>query len=188
MPRWTLLALMTCLVAAPVRAAEEPERNLEPWKWANFLILAGGIAYMVKKHAGPFYAARSQKIHQDMTESEAIRKDAEARAATVEQRLAHLDADIAALRQESKEEADAQIKRATEHMAAELAKIEVHAVQEIAFAGKSARLELKRHAAELAVALAERKIRARMTPDTQETLVRAFVSDLDRPAPRALTN
>ena len=128
MKGWMLLAFMACLVAAPVRAAEESEKNLEPWKWANFLILAGGIAYMVKKHAGPFYAARSQKIHQDMTESEAIRKDAEARAAAVDQRLAHLDADIAALRQESQEEADAQSKRATEHMAAELAKVEAHAV------------------------------------------------------------
>jgi hypothetical protein len=37
---------------------------------------------------------------------------------------------------------------------------------------------LKRYAAELAIGLAEQKIRARMTPETQDALVRGFVRDL----------
>ena len=50
-------------------------------------------------------------------------------------------------------------------------------------AAKAARAELKRHSAELAVALAERLIRARMTTATQDELVREFVRGLDSPAP-----
>jgi F0F1-type ATP synthase membrane subunit b/b' len=44
---------------------------------------------------------------------------------------------------------------------------------------------LKRHAAELAVALAERLIRARMTPAAEDELVREFVRGLDRPSSEA---
>ena len=51
--------------------------------------------------------------------------------------------------------------------------------QEIAAAGKTARVELKQYAAELAVGLAEQKLKARMTPDTQDGLVRGFVRDID---------
>ena len=50
--------------------------------------------------------------------------------------------------------------------------------QEIASAAKAARTDLKRYSAQLAVELAERKLRDRMTPDTQNALVRGFVRHL----------
>ena len=71
-------------------------------------------------------------------------------------------------------------------MAADLAKIQLHAEQEIAAAGKQARLELKRYAAELALQLAEKKIAARMTPPAQEALVNSFVTPDGRFRPRAV--
>jgi F0F1-type ATP synthase membrane subunit b/b' len=71
-----------------------------------------------------------------------------------------------------------EIERLAQHTAAEIAKIQAHAEQEIASAGKAARTELKRYSAQLAVELAEQKIRARMTPQTQDALVRGFVRDL----------
>jgi hypothetical protein len=43
-------------------------------------------------------------------------------------------------------------------------------------------MELKRYSAELAIQLAEQKIRARMTPETQDELVRGFVDDLAHPS------
>jgi F0F1-type ATP synthase membrane subunit b/b' len=39
-------------------------------------------------------------------------------------------------------------------------------------------MELKRYAAGLAVELAEQKVRARMTPDAQDSLVQGFVRNL----------
>jgi len=118
------------------------------------------------------------KIHKDMVEAGEVRKDAEARAAEVERRLANLEAEIAALRAESQKEDVAETGRFGRHTAAEIVKTQAHAEQEIAAAGKAARMELKRYCAELAVGLAEEKIRARMTPDTQDALVRGFVRDL----------
>jgi F0F1-type ATP synthase membrane subunit b/b' len=61
----------------------------------------------------------------------------------------------------------------------------MHAEQDIQSAGKAARAELKRYSAELAIALAEQKIRTRINPDAQNALVMAFVRDLDKPESQA---
>jgi F-type H+-transporting ATPase subunit b len=184
------------MAAAPVFAQEAQEKTksgLSPTLenillWVNFAILVGGLAYLVRKYGDPFLAARSQKISQDIVEAARVRKDAEARSAEVDRRLANLQSDLAALRVESQKELESQKRHAAERSAAEIAKIRAHAEQEITAAGKLARLELKRYSAELALTLAAQKIQARMTPDTQDALVRGFVKDLDRPAAGALTD
>ena len=158
--------------------AAEEEGSMDIWKWANFLILAGGLGYLIGKHAGPFFAARSASIRKDMEDSLAQRLDAEARAADVDRRLANIEADIAALRCEGERDARAEAARMERHTAEEIAKIQAHSEQEIVSAGKAARMELKRYAAELAVELAEQKVRARMTPDAQDELVQGFVRNL----------
>ena len=154
------------------------EDGLELWKWANFLVLAGGIGYVIGKNAGPMFAARSLQIRKDIVEAEGVRQDAEARAAEVDRRLANLEMEIAALREEARREAESETRRLEEHTAAEIGKIQAHAEQEIAAAAKSARVELKRYSAELAIGLAERKVRERMTPEVQDSLVQSFVRDL----------
>jgi F-type H+-transporting ATPase subunit b len=183
MKRAVRLALLFTFLAAAGLAQEkeggEPEGgNVQLWKWANFLVLAGALGYMIGKNAPPFFAARSQQIGKDMTEAAEARKAAETRAAAVDQRLANLEAEIASLRAHSETEAEAETQRLAQHTAAEIARIQARAELEIVSAGKAARLELKRHAAELAIGLAEQKIRARLTPETQDALVRGFVHDL----------
>ena len=147
-------------------------------KWANFLLLAGLLGYFIGKNAGPFFAARSAGIRKDMDESLRQREQAEAKAADVDRRLANLEKDIAALRGQSEAEAQAETERMAQHTADEIAKIQAHAEREIASAGKAARMALKRHAAELAMGLAEQKVRARMTPGTEDALVQGFVRNL----------
>jgi F0F1-type ATP synthase membrane subunit b/b' len=147
-------------------------------KWANFLVLAGLLGYFIGKNAGPFFAARSAGIRQDMDESLRQREQAEAKAADVDRRLANLEKDIAALRGQSETEAQAETERMAQQTAAEIVKIQAHAEREIASAGKAARMVLKRYSAELAMGLAEQKVRARMTPDTEDALVQGFVRNL----------
>ena len=64
-----------------------------------------------------------------------------------------------------------------------LAKIHSQAEQEIAAAGKAARQELKAHSINLAVQLAEAKVRSRLTPQSQDGLVNSFMSDLGATRP-----
>ena len=178
MKRFATLALIACFMATPIFAEDKEDGSLQIWKWANFLVLAGALGYLIGKKGGPFFAARSVKIRQDMVEAGEVRAQAETRAAEVERRLANLEAEIAALRAASGKEEEAETGRFGRHTAAEIAKTQAQAEQEIAAAGKAARMELKRYCAELAMGLAEEKIRARMTPETQDALVRGFVRDL----------
>jgi F-type H+-transporting ATPase subunit b len=92
----------------PEAFAERYELEL---KWANFLILAGGLGYLIRKHGGPFLADRAHKIRQDIAEAEEVRKDAERRAADVDRRLAGLESEIAALRAEAQKEGEAETQR-----------------------------------------------------------------------------
>lgn len=162
--------------------------SLEGWKWANFLVLAGIIGWAVKKNAGPFFDARSREIRKAIVEAEEIRADAERRAADVDRRLANLGVEIEALRKEALAEEEAERERVRRDTAADQVKIRAQSEQEIVSAGKQARLELKRYSARLALALAEQKIRARMSPGTEDGLVEAFLQRLDHPSSRAQTN
>lgn len=165
--------------AAGHKAAEHRDEEVSPlWKWANFAVLAGALGYLIAKNAGPFFAARSRQIRKGILEAEEARAEAEARMAAVDARLANLQADIEALRREARAEEDSERERLRQEAAAELAKIQAHAEREIAAAGNAARLELKRHAARLALSLAEQKIRARMTAQDEDALLRSFTAGL----------
>ena len=60
----------------------------------------------------------------------------------------------------------------------EMARIQQHASQEIESAGKTARLEVQRFAAKVAIELAERKVRARMSPEVESALLGNFLDGL----------
>ena len=179
------------LLACPAFGAEEAEKGekkeaAEPspvWAWANFAILAAGLGYLVVKKGGPWFVARSVAIRKGIAEAEEIQAEAEARAKDVERRLAGLGAEIEALRGHARQEQAAEAERIRQQTAGDLARIQEHASREIESAGKTARSELKRYAAQLAVDLADQKIRRQLTPGVQAALVENFVHDLDHAAP-----
>jgi F0F1-type ATP synthase membrane subunit b/b' len=107
-----------------------------------------------------------------------VKAEAEARAAAIEARIANLASEIEAIRKTSQEEISAEGARISAETAQTISKIQVQAEQEIASAAKSATLDLKAQAAELAIGIAEQQIRARLTQETQDGLVDAFVHDL----------
>ena len=176
--------LAGCLMLGAMTLAAEGKESggengtLELWKWANFAVLAIGLGYLVMKNAGPYFASRSKQIQKDMADADAARKAAEAKAADVDRRLASLEGEIGALRAEAQQQGRVEMERMAQRTSEELAKVQERAEQDIAAAAKAARLELKRYSAELALDLAEGKIRSRMTPAAEDELVRGFVQNL----------
>jgi F-type H+-transporting ATPase subunit b len=146
------------------------------WGWLNFLLLAGGLGYVIKKNAGPYFAQRSLEIRKGMADAEAARAASDAKVAEVDRRLANLHSEIEALRAGARQEAETDAQRVRREAAAEMAKIQSRVAEEIASAAKSATLELRRYAADLALALAEQKIAKRMSPEIQDRLVGSFVA------------
>ncbi|HUA63139.1 MAG TPA: ATP synthase F0 subunit B [Verrucomicrobiae bacterium] len=172
-------ALLFCLAGCALAAGKEGgEDSLLIWKWANLVVLAGGLGYLMAKSLPPLFAARTQAILKDMLESQKVRQEADARAAEVDRRLDAIDQEIAALKAESHAETTAEADRLAKHAAGEIARIRAQAEREISDAGKTAQKELRRYTAGLAIELAGKKIGARMTPANEDRLVRGFVRDL----------
>jgi len=190
-----LLGLGLCL--APLILAQEDKSEkkgamAEPsiaWEWGNFVVLAGLLGYLAVKQGGPFFNSRAAGIRQGIEDARKIKADSEARISAINSKLGRLDAEIASLRENAGNERRAAEQRLKEETGREIQRIAAHAAAEVETAGKSQRVDLKRFAAQLALELAETKVRARMSPNAEDALVQAFVRDLGsktRPQPPIL--
>lgn len=177
MKRTLLIALFASVCAfASEEVAHSGGDPLLKWKWINFAILAGGLGFLLAKNLGPFLRERGEGILAGLGQAEARSKEAAARAAEIERKMAGLQGEVDILRRESAEEMRAEAERVKAETVQLLAKVEASAKQEIESAAKSARQELRKYSAELALDLAEKKIAAQMDGATQDRLVNAFVA------------
>jgi len=164
-------------------AEAKKEEKAEPsmgLKWANFILLAAGLGYLIGKSVPAMYRRRTEDIQKDINEAQAIKKDAEARAAAVDARVAALGSQMEKIRAESKAEMQRESERLREETARQIARLEAQSAQEIESAGKVARQELKEYAAKLALELAEKRIRVGATAPVESALADGFIADLSR--------
>jgi F-type H+-transporting ATPase subunit b len=160
--------------------SKEKAESSEIWKWANFAILAAGLGYLVAKTLPPAFRARTSEIQKGISEARALKDDADKRAAQVEAKIKSLGTDIEKLRTESKAEMQQEGARIRLETAAQIARLEAQAHQEIESASKLAQRELKSYAAKLALELAEQRVRSRLDGNAEAGLVNNFVQDLGR--------
>ncbi len=175
-----LLASALAVSAAEEHAQPAGGGNVTLWKVANFVLLAGGLGYLIHKKGGAFFAGRSRQIQEAIQEAARTKAEAEARAGEIEQRLAGLAVEVEALRRNAGQETAAEAERAAVRLQQEVAKIQAQAQREIASAAQAARQELRGYAADLAVGLAEQQLRARMTPEVDDRLAGAAIQELGR--------
>ena len=185
MKRVLTMTFATLLVAVSLTAAEKAKSEGESdrlllWKVANFVLLAGALGYVIYKKGGPFFAARTESVRRDLEDSARANREAQARYAEVERRLGNLGAEIEKLKTQARAESAAEGERMRAESERAFLKIRQQMQQDIASAAKAARQELRVYAAELAVGLAERRIRERLTPDSETALLGAMLKDLDR--------
>jgi F-type H+-transporting ATPase subunit b len=168
--------------ASEEHAAAGSEAEHSVWDtvfhWANFLMIAAGVWYVGKKFAVPLLSQRARAIQEDLERSSRAMAESSQRLAGIEAKLQRLDDEIRDLRQAASREAAAEQGRMEELAQAEAGKIAQAAEQEIATAAKAARRELQRYSAELAVELAEKRIRESISPDAEQRILRSFVNDL----------
>ena len=106
-----------------------------------------------------------------MDESLRQREEAEAKAADVDRRLANLEKEIAALRGQGEARRRPRPSAWRSRPQPKSPRFRPTPSRKSLRAGKAARMALKRYSAELAMGLAEQKVRARMTPETEDALV-----------------
>jgi F-type H+-transporting ATPase subunit b len=181
------LALAFCSAAQesaakPEGKAQTEENPMTGWKWANFLILAVGLGYLIGKNVPPLFRKQSDEIHAALAEAAKIKHEAGLHAASVEKRLAGMQREIETLREEARAELAAESERIRHETGRHLQRIEEQSAQEVALMTRGAKNELKKYAAELAIQLAGERIRSRMNPQAEDILVNGFLRDLNRRA------
>ena len=89
--------LMIFFMALPVLAAEGAEPDPADttagliFRWLNFLIVFGGIAYLIAKHGGAFFRGNAKEIAASIVEATAAKAEAERELHEVETKIAQLD-------------------------------------------------------------------------------------------------
>lgn len=155
-----------------------PGWGVELLRWSNLVVLFGLLGYLLRKPMGRFFSERGREILESIARGRRAGEDAAARLRDIEARLAGLEAEIARLREAAGSEAQADHERLRARAQAEAENIRAMAEHEIASLTKEARAEIKNYAAVLAVELAEQRIRARLTPERQDALLRHYAEDL----------
>ncbi len=188
------LLLLSILAAVPLLAQEpaehkgdsttQVEETSSGWKWANFAILVIGLGYLMAKNLPPLFQSRTKEIQKGISESQQMKMDAERRSAEMDARLNAIGEEIERFRKQSAVEMQQEGERIARETAAQIKRIEQQAAAEIESAGKAVRRQLKDFAAELALGLAEERLRARLDGATESALVDDFVHSLERkPSP-----
>jgi F-type H+-transporting ATPase subunit b len=177
-----LLLLFVAVLAG--HAAEEGgnaanEQAKELFKWINFAIVAGLIAWVFLKLTPPFFRKNADNIGSAITKATAAKAEADRQLREAEEKLATLQQQVAQLRATAQTEAAAEADRIRNLTQLDAQKIGVAADAEIEAAERAARLELKAIAANLAVDGAESLLAKQLTPQAQESLVAAFMKSLE---------
>jgi len=189
MKRLLLIAILACVPLAAqeksetksdTRTESKSEEPGEIWRWANFVILAAGLGYLMAKHLPPYFQSRTGEIKKGISEAQQMKRDAEKRAAEMDAKLKSLAADVESFRANAATEMQREGERIRQDTAAQIQRLEDQAAVEIESATKTARRELKEYAADLALELAEQRIRVRLDGAAESALVDGFVSDLSK--------
>jgi F-type H+-transporting ATPase subunit b len=187
----TSRALRAALVVALVPAAAFAEGAAHGgesgatvlWHAFNLVLLLGVIGYFAREPLQRFFATRRRDIEQNLERAAAVLSDAEQRLADWTRRMASLDTEVAGLRSDARERAEAEGRRilADAEVAAE--RIRRDAGLAVEQEQRRARDTLRKEAADLAIELAAGLIRAQVNDADRARLVDEFIQRIQT-APR----
>ena len=178
------MLLVLLFAVAGAHAAEEggnaaTEHATEIFKWINFAIVAGVIAWVFGKLLPPVFRKKAETISSAITNATDAKAAADAQLREAETRLLNLEKEVAELRAHAEKEAAAEVERLRAATQSDAEKIAAAAKAEIEATERAARLELKALAASLAVDGAESLLAKQLTPKAQESLISNFVKSLE---------
>ena len=152
------------------------------FRWLNFLLVAGALAYVVGKFGAPYFRSRAQAIAKSIEEAGQSRAAAERELQEAVTKLAAVGSEIEEERRRAERESAASRERIRVLTKAEIEKIGRAAQAEIAAAERAAAQELRAIAARLATEGAAALIREQMNAKAEAALIDSFVLQLERSA------
>ncbi len=165
-------------MAAAEEGQGEEKGHGTVFKWINLALLVGGLGFVLRKPLAQFFLDRSASISKGLEEGRKALEAADAQLQAVEQKLKHFEEEMAAFRAGALKEMGEEHENLRRMAAQEAAKILDSVRVQMDVASKQARLELRLHAASLAVEMAEKMVIQRIDAPAQKRLVSQFLDRL----------
>jgi F-type H+-transporting ATPase subunit b len=169
-----------CVVCA--QAAEQNEaanaNATSLFQWINFAIVAGLLLWVFGKLLPPLFRKNADGIRSAITQATEAKNEADRLLREAEGKLERLEQEVRALRETAQREAAGEAQHLREIMKQDAEKIALAGKAEVAASERAAQLELKAVGAQLAVQGAESLVAKQLTPQTQSSLITAFLKSL----------
>jgi F0F1-type ATP synthase membrane subunit b/b' len=188
MPVFASGFLIFFLLALPALAAgaggEDPSASTGGliFRWLNFVLVFGGIGYLIAKHGGTFFRANAKAIAASIIEASAAKVEADRELREVETKIARLDQEVAEMREAARRETAAETERLRVSGLVEMEKISQAARGELLAAERAAQQELREIAASMAVERAAALVNSRMNDKIGARIFQSFLGELGRNA------
>jgi len=154
----------------------------EIFRWLNFAIVFGGIAYLIAKHGGAFFSGNAKAIAASIHEATAAKDAADGELREVTAKVENLDRDLSALRDEAQRNWAAESERLRTTSLIEIDKINQAARGELAASERAAQQQLRHITASLSVERAAALVSARLNPEIRSRMFQSFLDQLGKGA------
>lgn len=149
-------------------------------KAINFIILFGGLTYILFKPIRNFLEKRSKDIKNSLKDAEETKEETEQNVKEVKDRLSSLEDEITKIMKDAELEGLKEKEKIIQLAQKEAERIKYFAKQEIEMLVQAGIQDLKEYTTELASAIAEERIRKRMTLEGQSILINKAIKKLDK--------
>ena len=177
------LLLVTASLAIASSAGEEAQPSLlKTYAPAilNFLILVALLVFMMKKmDIKGYFRKRTELIEQSLKEAREAKELAQKALAEIEERLKVKDKEVADIVTAAQESGEREKIRLAEEGEKLKARILEQTKNNIAFELKTAKAAIKQEAVEIAMELAEKKLRGKLTQEEQMRLLEESISKIE---------
>lgn len=149
-------------------------------KLVNFLLLFGGLAYVLRKPLGKFLQERSDSLEQALRGAKESHEEAAEKLNQVESRLRKLDEEIEKMQQEAEAVGQSLHQHVLEEAKQAADRLKHFASQEIEMLTQDAIREIKEYTGALAADLAQQRIQDRMTEEFHSSLIDKSIKRIEK--------
>ena len=161
-----------------VEAEHEESSMAVVFRWVNFLILFGGLGYVLKKPAKEFFDNRRRDIAEGLNRAQAAQAAAQSRMDEIEQRLGKLSSDMSALRSQAEQESALDRDKIVAEAKAEVARVVEQSRQEIERVARGVERDIKENLADKVIDRAGQTLRTDMNEGDHKRVVVRFIKNL----------
>ena len=148
-------------------------------KVVNFLVLFGGLIFLLRKPLREFLEKKAEGIRTAMKEAEEERKETADRLSQTLTRLQELGKEMEEIRRQAEEDGRKRKESIINAAHEEAERIKHFACQEIDLYSKTKIRELRAMTAEWATSLAKARLEEKMTPERQNSLIDSSIDKLE---------